>query len=131
MSVKIGSLPVCRSATEFSPSGMKKMTERLRKEIASFLGVLWNDSLLHPTVNGRSAHANSMYKERQVTGVIRKSSRDKWRTVLTGVEQRIALNTRRKASRVGYDWNVSTRDALLLPFDRLWDKIKRSVGQLE
>lgn len=83
--------------------------------------------MLGPTVNGLSAHANSMYKERQVTGAVRKSPQNKWRTVLTGPEQRMALNTRNSTGELGYSWEITTKDTLLLPLDMIWDKIKRTL----
>jgi hypothetical protein len=96
-------------------------------EVASFLGIQWNECLLKPTVNGMPAHANSMYKDRQGTGMIRKSTKDKWRTVLTGSEQRSALGTLHSAKKVGYDWKTKTVDSVLLLLDRGWTKVKRSL----
>ncbi|WP_339136375.1 MAG: sulfotransferase [Candidatus Electrothrix sp. GW3-4] len=97
------------------------------KRIGGFLGVGWHETMLGPTVNGLSAHANSMYKERQVTGAVRKSPQNKWRTVLTGPEQRMALNTRNSTGELGYSWEITTKDTLLLPLDMIWDKIKRTL----
>jgi hypothetical protein len=100
------------------------------KRIAELLGVGWYETMLRPTVNGLSAHANSMYKERQVTGGVRKSPQNKWRTVLTGSEQRMALNTRSSTEALGYFWEVTTKDTLLLPLDMIWDKIKRTLRRV-
>lgn len=96
-------------------------------EIARFLGIQWNASLLQPTVNDMPAHANSMYDDRQVTGTVRKSSKDKWRTVLTRAEQRIALGTLQGARKVGYDWKTTATDSVLLLLERGWTKVKRSL----
>ncbi|MCI5221386.1 MAG: sulfotransferase [Candidatus Electrothrix sp. AR4] len=95
-------------------------------ELADFLDIQWDESLLRPTVNGMPAHANSMYKDLQVTGVVRKSSKNKWKTVLTEAEQRMACGTLREAKMVGYDWDVSRKDSLLLLLDRARAKFKRT-----
>jgi hypothetical protein len=96
-------------------------------EVADFLEIQWDESLLHPTVNGVSANANSMYEEHQVTGTVRKATEDKWRTVLTGAEQRIALGTLQGAKNVGYDWKVTGTDFLLLWLEEVRTRIQRAL----
>ena len=97
------------------------------KDIARFIDIQWSESLLRPTVNALPAHANSMYKDRQVTGKVGKSTEEKWRTVLTGSEQQVALGTLQGARRVGYDWQTTFANSVLLLFYRGWIKVKRSL----
>lgn len=97
------------------------LTEELKarmEEVAEFLGIEWQNSLLKPTVNGMPAHANSMYKDRQVTGVVRKATKEKWRSVLTKVEQRAAFGTLQDAKRVGYELQKTLSDSVLLIVDK-------------
>ena len=51
-----------------------------------------------------------MYKDRQVTGAIRRSVDDKWRQELSAYEQGLIHQTRRHASKVGYFWDMNKRD---------------------
>lgn len=96
-------------------------------EITRFLGIQWNASLLRPTVNGMLAHANSMYEDRQVTGTVRKSTKDKWRTVLTRTEQQVALGTIEGAKKVGYEWNITKVDFVSLLLIRVWRMVKQTL----
>ena len=84
----------------------------LMQEIAGFLQIGWEDSLLCPTINNRLAKANSMYKDRQATGVVRRSQADKWRSELTVFEQGVVHQTRAQARKVGLNWEIKGFDLL-------------------
>jgi len=94
------------------------------EEVAEFLGVKWQNSLLKPTVNGMPAHANSMYKDQQVTGMVRKATKEKWRSVLTKAELRSAIGTLPDAKRMGYEWQKTLTDSVLLMVDKGRTKVK-------
>jgi hypothetical protein len=96
-------------------------------EIADYIGIGWEDGLLHPSVNGLPAHANSMYEDRRITGMVRRSTRDKWRVVLTRSEQRAVLATLPDAQRFGYEWPQTMAQNFLLLLDKGWSKISRSI----
>lgn len=61
-------------------------------DIASFLQIEWNETLLQPTVNSFPANANSMYKDRQAKGIVKKSKQNKWKKVLSAKEQTLILS---------------------------------------
>jgi hypothetical protein len=84
--------------------------EGMMRKISAFLGIGWEDSLLVPTVNARIAKANTMYKERQVTGVVRRSVNDKWRHELSFYEQGLIHQIRSHANKVGCSWSMNTSD---------------------
>ncbi len=96
-------------------------------DIADYIGVKWENCLLKPTVNGVPAHANSMYKDRQIKGMVRKATTDKWRTVLTKAEQRAAVGTLKNAKEMGYYWQKTLADSVLLTIDKGWKKVRRSL----
>jgi len=98
-------------------------TNAVMHDIASFLDISWNDCLLKPTVNSQPAKANTMYKERQVTGRVRRSAQDKWREELNDIEKRAVLSILPEAKKVGYTWRMSIRDYLSLLFFRLRNRI--------
>lgn len=81
--------------------------KEIMKKIAAFLGVDWDDSLLVPTVNSQFAKANSMYKDREVTGVVRRSDSSKWRQELSLYERGVIYQTRSYANKVGYSWPMN------------------------
>lgn len=87
--------------------------ERTLKKIQNFLGIAWTDSLLIPTVNGRNAQANTMYGDRKIIGRVRKATKDKWKSVLSGSEKRAILNTLKNAEKAGYSWNVTSSDRFI------------------
>ncbi len=84
--------------------------EAIMRNIAAFLAIEWRPSLLVPTVNGQSAKANSMYSDRQVTGVVRPSANDKWRQELTAYEQGVIYQLEGQVRRLGYGWTMNIAD---------------------
>ncbi len=96
-------------------------------EVANYIGVKWENSLLKPTINGIPAHANSMYKDRQIKGMIRKATNDKWRSVLTNSEKRAVVGIAHDAKKVGYEWQNTMSDTILLTLEKGWAKAKRSL----
>ena len=96
-------------------------------EIADYIGVGWEDSLLCPTVNALPAHANSMYKDRLVTGQVGRATKGKWKVVLTKSEQRAALATLPEAGKMGYAWSQTKVQVCLLILDKMWAKISRAI----
>jgi len=62
-------------------------TEYEIKILADFLGIDMHDNLLIPTLNGMNIRANSMYKDRQMTGVVRHNP-DGWRNLMSIREQK-------------------------------------------
>lgn len=98
------------------------------EEISEFFGIKWENSLLKPTVNGRPAHANSMYEDRRITGMVRRPTKDKWKSVLTKAEQRAALGTLPEAKKMGYEWQNTVSDSVLLMFEKGWATVRRSLA---
>ncbi len=64
--------------------------EATMKNIADFLNITFNDALLHPTVNGLPAMANSMDKDRLVYGRINTAMESNWRHKLNMFERVVA-----------------------------------------
>lgn len=88
--------------------------EEVMRNIVDFSGICWDRKLLKPTINSIPATANSMYKDRQVTGVVRRAQKDKWRQVLSEAEQRVILRTLPDARKVGYNWNVGVINSIMM-----------------
>lgn len=86
---------------------------KIMESVVEFLGIDWDDSLLTPTVNTQLAKANTMYKDRQVTGVVRRSTHDKWRQELSLFEQGLIHQTRDHAEKVGFSWEMNGLDCCL------------------
>lgn len=84
--------------------------EEVMEMIAVFLGIGCEKSLLVPTINTRFAKSNSMFKDRQVTGLIRPSVNDKWRQELSFHEQGLIHHIRSHADKVGYSWSMNMFD---------------------
>ncbi|WLE95565.1 MAG: sulfotransferase [Candidatus Electrothrix communis] len=108
----------------------EQLTERpaaTMRELAEFIGIEWYNALLKPTVNSVPAHANSMYEDRQSTGVVRKMTGKKYHSVLTKQEQRIALGTLQDAKKVGYLWEKTLSDSAMLVFSNGWNRMKKIV----
>ena len=80
------------------------------QNIASFLAIPWQDSLIVPTINGIHATANSMYRDRLVVGAIRKNDKSRWRKELSVFEQAIILQVKGEAENFGYVWDMSMAD---------------------
>jgi len=93
-------------------------------KIAEFINIKWNESLLWPTVNSLPAYANSMYKDRQAKGIIKKTDQNKWKKVLTESEQRLALSTLTGAKKAGYEWNITMKDWIRIYIDKYRESLK-------
>jgi hypothetical protein len=65
--------------------------EETMHQVAQFLHVKWQPSLLTPTVNGLPMRANSMFKDRQVTGVITEKSTKGWAGDLSIYEKMMVI----------------------------------------
>jgi hypothetical protein len=64
--------------------------EAQMQDIASFLGVPYQNTLLQPTVNGLPARSNSMYEDRRVQGKIISAADERWRKGLNVFEKIVA-----------------------------------------
>jgi hypothetical protein len=60
------------------------------RQLADFLGIDWDESLLRPTVNGVHQVPNSMYGDRRRAGEIVADAPVRWRTELSPLERRLA-----------------------------------------
>ena len=94
-------------------------TAAVMKEIALFLNICWDDCLLIPTVNSQPAKANTMYKEHQVTGRVRRSVEGKWHGELNADEKRVVCSLLPEAKTLGYIWDKNTLQYLSMFWCRL------------
>jgi hypothetical protein len=77
-------------------------TRSTMKSVSEFLGVDFEDSLLHPTLEGRPFRGNSMYRK-ELSGVSR-SSLDRWQSFLTEDQiSEIEWLTRREMTCMNYE----------------------------
>lgn len=93
------------------------------REIASFLGIRFEESLLTPTENGRPATSNSMYKESRVRGrVLDQSENTRYLQDLTPQEiGDIVKELGETAAALGYDWrNVQLKSSR-------WERFRRAL----
>lgn len=111
----------------FNYEALTEKPEKRMAELAKYIGIEWKNSLLKPSVNGRPAHANSMYEDRRITGMVRRATKDKWKSVLTKAEQRAALGTLQEAKKMGYEWQNTLSDSVLLILDKGRAKVRRSL----
>ena len=94
-------------------------TEAVMKGVTEFLDIAWNESLLKPTINKQPAQANTMYKERRVTGKVRQSGKGRWNDDLSIEEKKTILSILPEARKIGYDWEMTYREYLEMYFRRL------------
>lgn len=80
--------------------------------VSSFIGINWSDTCLTPTVNGLPAKANTMYKDREVVGIIRPSVSDKWRQELSFLEQGLIHQVHKYSDSWEYSFNMNKQDIL-------------------
>jgi len=66
-------------------------SDKTMRQVAEFLDIKWNTSMLTSTVNGLPMKANSMFKDRQVTGVINSKLTNDWRSELSWYEKVVAV----------------------------------------
>lgn len=62
------------------------------QKVTKFLELVESGTLLIPTVNGRLAKANSMYKDKQVLGTVLKDSKSRWQSELASHEVEVLSN---------------------------------------
>ncbi|NDJ53591.1 MAG: sulfotransferase [Chloroflexi bacterium] len=83
------------------------------RNLATWLGIAWDDRLTSPTVNGQPATSNSMFRQRRVVGEVAGKSTSRWRTVLAEDDHQIALGALYPMARhFGYRWPDTWLDYL-------------------
>ena len=66
-----------------------------------------------------------MFSDRSIEGEVRPASIDKWKSVLSRSEQRMALQTSKNAQKVGYSYRTNLFNNALYWIDRIFTRIKR------
>lgn len=80
------------------------------KILADFLGINMHDNLLTPTLNVINIRANSMYKDRRMTGVVRHNP-DGWRNHISIREQKeIVAVLYPVLKKNEYNWGIDLSD---------------------
>lgn len=82
-------------------------TREVMERVTDFLDISWDDTLLRPSINSQPAQANTMYKDRQITGLVRKSEKSKWAKELSRDEVLTISSIRSEARKFAYDWEIT------------------------